>query len=589
MWTVIISLRREDAERLGFNTGERWRDMLRTQTAAIAKSFKISMEDLKWYGAFHNESHHPHVHLMIYTSEEHKPYLSRQGIMILRSSLAKDIFQQDLLCIYEQQTQHRDNLRQQSRELLVQIVSQINAGTYDNPRLEELLTELADRLSKTSGKKQYGYLKPDVKAIVNRIVEELASDERIATLYDLWYEQREEVLKIYTQELPKRVPMVDNPEFKTIKNAVIQEAMHIFADRTPVEETVEEPIPDTHDDPTTTEVEEVISQPLSDGEKRSAMWRLYRQAKELLDRDSEDYDPDKAVDLLIDSAKLGCDVAKYCLGKMFLRGEDVPQNVDYALRWLEDAVADGNQYAQYLLGKTLLIGEDVEQDLSYGEELLKRSSDQGNRYAKYTLGKACLEGYLLPQDIPEAIRLLTESADSGFAPAQYRLGKLLYQGEVVPQDLENALRYLEQAANKPDSLAAYLAGKILLTEDAVRDIPRAIENFEIAAGNGNHYAAYQLGKLYLYGREVEPDYGKAIYYLSQAAEQGNPYAQQLLHSIHTNRSWSASLGSIRLLHHLTRMLQNQMEDERKEKPHTIDRKLKRRIDEKKQAHGLKQG
>lgn len=589
VWTVIISLRREDAERLGFNTGERWRDMLRTQTAAIAKSFKISMEDLKWYGAFHNESHHPHVHLMIYTSEEHKPYLSRQGIMILRSSLAKDIFQQDLLCIYEQQTQHRDNLRQQSRELLVQIVSQINAGTYDNPRLEELLTELADRLSKTSGKKQYGYLKPDVKAIVNRIVEELASDERIATLYDLWYEQREEVLKIYTQELPKRVPMVDNPEFKTIKNAVIQEAMHIFADRTPVEETVEEPIPDTHDDPTTTEVEEVISQPLSDGEKRSAMWRLYRQAKELLDRDSEDYDPDKAVDLLIDSAKLGCDVAKYCLGKMFLRGEDVPQNVDYALRWLEDAVADGNQYAQYLLGKTLLIGEDVEQDLSYGEELLKRSSDQGNRYAKYTLGKACLEGYLLPQDIPEAIRLLTESADSGFAPAQYRLGKLLYQGEVVPQDLENALRYLEQAANKPDSLAAYLAGKILLTEDAVRDIPRAIENFEIAAGNGNHYAAYQLGKLYLYGREVEPDYGKAIYYLSQAAEQGNPYAQQLLHSIHTNRSWSASLGSIRLLHHLTRMLQNQMEDERKEKPHTIDRKLKRRIDEKKQAHGLKQG
>ena len=588
MWTVIISLRREDAQRLGFDAGERWRDMLRTQTAAIAKSFKVPMEDLKWYGAFHNESHHPHVHLMIYTSENHKPYLSRQGIMSLRSSLAKDIFQQDLLCIYEQQTQHRDELRQHSRELIAQIVKRINTGTFDKPRLEELLTDLADRLSKTGGKKQYGYLKPDVKAIVNRIVSELASDERIAALYDLWYEQREEVLKIYTQELPKRVPLVDNPEFKSIKNAVIQEAMNILADRTPVEETVEEPITETQDEPPDTEVEEVIIPPLSDREKRSAMWRLYRQAKEHLDPESESYDPNKAVELLMDSAELGCDVAEYRLGKLFLRGEDVPQNVDYALRWLEDAVADGNQYAEYLLGKTLLRGEDVEQDTDRGEDLLKRSADQGNRYAKYTLGKAYLEGQLLPQNIPEAIRLLTESADSGFAPAQYQLGKLLYQGEVIPQDLDSAIDYLERAAGQDNPYAAYLAGKILLTEDDVKDIPRAIRNFELAAENGNHFAEYQLGKLYLYGREVDRDYDKAIQYLTAAAEHGNPYAQQFLHGIHSNRNWSAAMGSIRLLHHLARMLQNRLEDEQKEKASTIDRKLKRKIDEKKQAHGLKQ-
>ena len=588
VWTVIISLRREDAQRLGFDAGERWRDMLRTQTAAIAKSFKVPMEDLKWYGAFHNESHHPHVHLMIYTSENHKPYLSRQGIMSLRSSLAKDIFQQDLLCIYEQQTQHRDELRQHGRELIAQIVKRINTGTFDNPRLEELLTDLADRLSKTGGKKQYGYLKPDVKAIVNRIVSELASDERIAALYDLWYEQREEVLKIYTQQLPKRVPLVDNPEFKSIKNAVIQEAMNILADRTPVEETVEETITETQDEPPDTEVEEVVTPPLSDREKWSAMWKLYRQAKELLDSESESYDPNKAVELLMDSAELGCDVAKYRLGKLFLRGEDVPQDVDYALRWLEDAVADGNQYAEYLLGKTLLRGEDGEQDTDRGEDLLKRSADQGNRYAKYTLGKAYLEGQLLPQDIPESIRLLTESADSGFAPAQYQLGKLLYQGEVTPQDLERAIDYLERAAGQDNPYAAYLAGKILLTEDAVKDILRAIQNFEIAAENGNHFAEYQLGKLYLYGREVDRDYDRAIQYLTSAAEHGNPYAQQLLQSIHSNRNWSAAMGSFRLLHHLARMLQNRLEDEQKDKASAIDRKLKRKIDEKKQAHGLKQ-
>lgn len=199
--------------------------MLRTQTESIAKNFKIPMEHLKWYAAFHNESHHPHVHLMVYTDESVKPYLSKQGVMNLRSDLANDIFAQDLLCIYEKQTEHRDTLRLQSREIIAEIVSKINSGVYNNPKLEEMLLQLADRLSKTSGKKQYGYLKDDVKAIVNRSVDELASDKRISALYDLWYEQREEVLKIYTQELPECVPIVDNKEFKSIKNAVIQEAI----------------------------------------------------------------------------------------------------------------------------------------------------------------------------------------------------------------------------------------------------------------------------------------------------------------------------------------------------------------------------
>lgn len=471
-------------------------------------------------------------------------------------------------------------------------MEQINSGVYDNPKVEDTLRELADRLYHTSGKKQYGYLKSDVKALVNRIVMELSADERIAALYDLWYEQREKVLGIYTQDLPKRIPLVDNPEFKSVKNAVISEAMNILAEITIVDENEEDIVLDTPE-PAPEEMERAEQEsesaaPMSDRERISAMWRYYRQAKEMLDRESEDYDPDTAVDLLIDSAKLGCDVAKYRLGKMFLRGEDVAKNTDYALRWLEDAVADGNQYAEYLLGKTLLRGEDTEQDLPRAEDLLKRSSDKGNRYAKYALGKAYLEGLLLLQNIPEAIRLLTESADSGFAPAQYLLGKLLSQGEVIPKDLERAIDYLERAAGQGNPYAAYLAGKMLLTEEDIKDILRAIKNFEIAAENGNDYAEYQLGKLYLYGREIDRDYHKAMEYLQSAADKGNPYAKQLLHSVKNNRHWSAAMGSFRLLHHLARMLQNQLEDERKEKLGGIDRKLKRKIDEKKQAHGLKQ-
>ena len=590
VWTVIISLRREDAERLGFNSGERWRDMLRTQTETIAKNFKIPVEDLKWYAAFHNESHHPHVHLMVYSSEQAKPYLTQKGIMNLRSAFAKDVFADDLLSVYEKQTEHRNALRAQSRDVIAEIVSRINSGAYDNPVLENKLLELADRLSKTSGKKQYGYLKADVKAVVNGIVSDLAADERIASLYDLWYEQREKVIRTYTEELPERIPLVDNPEFKSIKNVVIQEALNISADRVIADEQDEQAEVDAEtSEPEADEVEEQEYAPAPRSVQRSRMWQLYRSAKELLDRESNTYDPNTAVDLLIEAARLGCGTAKYRLGKMFLRGEDVPKNIDYALRWLEESVSEGNQYAEYLLGKTFLRGEDVDQDLPHAELLLRRSSDQGNRYASYTLGKTLLDGELLLQNIPEAIRLLTDSADKGFAAGQYQMGKLLYRGEVVPQDVSRAIEYLERSAEQKNPYAAYLAGKLRLTEAELKDVLRAIRDFEIAAENGNDYAEYQLGKIYLYGKEVERDYEKAIAYLSSAAEHGNQYAEQLLHSIQSNRNWSAALGSIRLLHHLSRMIQNQLDDEKKGKAGVIDRKLKRKIDEKKQAHGLKQG
>lgn len=227
IWTAIISIRREDAERLDFNTGTRWRDMLRTQTEALAKNLKIPMQNLRWYAAFHNDSHHPHVHLIAYSTVENEGYLTQKGVENLRSSLAKDIFQQDLLCIYERQTEHRDKLRAEARDIVEDLVSKINSEIYISASIQHKLLELADRFSKTKSKKVYGYLKPDVKAIVDSIVEGLADDERIKKLYDLWYEQKENTIRTYTDEMPDRIPLVDNNEFKSIKNAVIKEAMKL--------------------------------------------------------------------------------------------------------------------------------------------------------------------------------------------------------------------------------------------------------------------------------------------------------------------------------------------------------------------------
>ena len=583
IWTHIISLRREDAERLGYNSADEWMNLIRANRNMIAKNMKIAPENFRWYAAFHNESHHPHIHMIAYSTDPGEAYLTKKGIKEIKSTLAKEIFRQDLMSVYEKQTEHRDALRTNSHEVITEIVSKINSGVYDNPKLEDMFLHLAERLSKTSDKKQYGYLKADVKAIVDSIVDELASDENISKLYDLWYEQREEVIKTYTDELPERIPLSQNKEFKSIRNAVIQEAMNILDNLITIEDVDEQPIPEFEP------ADEDIETLLTDAEKTSMMWQLYRKAKQHLDKESEDYNPNIAVELLIETAKMGCGVAKYRLGKMFLCGNEVAKDVDYAIRWLEESVSEGNQYAEYLLGKAYLKSEDIEQDLHRAEKLLRKSSYQGNKYAKYTLGKALLKGELFTQNIPEAVKLITESADKDFAPAQYLLGKLLYKGEFLMQDIKKAIDYLERAAEKKNAFAAYLAGKIRLTEETVKDISKAIQYFMIAAENGNDYAEYQLGKLYLYGKEVEQDYEKAVAYLTSAASHGNQHAVQLLHSIQNNRNWSVAIGSLRLLQHLSRMLQRRIMDDEKGKAGMIDRKLRRKIAEKKELHGQKMG
>ncbi len=227
IWTHIISLHREDAERLGYNTPETWMHLLRSQRNNIARQMKIDPENFRWYAAFHNAGHHPHVHLMAYSVKPNEAYLSKQGIENIKSSLAKEIFQQDLLQIYQKQTDIRDELRQEGRSRLQQIVEEINQGQYQNPEMETLLLQLSKRLAQHKGKKQYGYLNTGSKKIVDTIVSQLASDLRIQELYKLWYEQKEDILRTYTNTFPERVPLEQNKDFKTIRNAVVQAAQDL--------------------------------------------------------------------------------------------------------------------------------------------------------------------------------------------------------------------------------------------------------------------------------------------------------------------------------------------------------------------------
>ena len=227
VWLPIISLRREDAARLGFDDAEKWRTLLSAYSVEMAQAMKIPVDQFRWYAAFHDEGTHPHVHMICYSADGKSGFLTENGIEKIKSGLAKQIFHQDLTEIYSRQTQRRDSLNQDTQKVLRQLIQQMQDGTLSNERIEQLMLELARQLRNTSGKKQYGYLKPQMKSLVDEIVDELERDERVAAAYNLWYEMREEVLRTYKDDLPERIPLSQQKEFKRIKNIVIQEAVQL--------------------------------------------------------------------------------------------------------------------------------------------------------------------------------------------------------------------------------------------------------------------------------------------------------------------------------------------------------------------------
>ena len=526
VWTAIISLRREDADRLEYDSGERWRDMLRAHADEFAVQFHIPRQKLRWFAAFHNESYHPHVHMIVYSTDKSLGYLTKKGVENLRSSLGREIFANDIVTKYKEQTAHRDSLRSESKELVANIIAQINEGNFDNPVLESKLLELSKILSETGGKKVYGYLDTDTKALVDEIVDELADDERLSQLYELWYQDKDFIRSTYTDEPAERVPLSQNEEFKPIRNAVIREALNISEGRFTVED--EEEVAESKD--------ELIDIPLDDSEE-----------------------------------------------------EELPQPRFSEFERLKKKASAGNMYSQYTIAKLLLDRNSEHYEPEAAVEWLKKSSDRGNAVAKYRLGKLFLLGEDVPQDTDEALRWLNSASDDGYEYAQYLLGKLYAEGKYVEKDVFFALLYLERASMQNNPYAAYLAGKLYLTDEENRDTYRAVKCFSAAAENGNSYAEYMLGKMYLYGNGVERDVDLALSYLNSSAEHGNEYAAQLLYSLSHSKNPSVAMAAFRLLQHLARILQNRLEDERKSKENQTDKKLRRIIDAKREAHGLKHG
>lgn len=557
VWTHVVSLRREDAARLGYDNAEQWMALLRSKRAMLCRYMKISSENLRWYAAFHNEGHHPHVHLMVYSAKDNDGFLTEKSIEAMRSELAHDIFRQDFAHIYEQQNQARADVKTGAADVLQEMIEALRSGTLVSPEIETHIVQLSKRLQNTKGKKVYGYLKRDVKDLIDQIVEELAKDERVAALYQEWGRWNNEIVLTYQKETPSLLPLSKQPQFKSIKNMVIAEAMKLGGHHFTFEdEEMPEPAETSGEMmPEGTDIEETIPEqheqgPLPAGRNyhgRSGQnwWnRNYKQARQYLysfEKDGQDFA--EAFRLFLHEAESGNALAMHDLGRMFADGLGREIDKERSKEWYAKALAAfqaaeqtaeerKRPYLQYRIGKMYAAGLGTETCYESAAQWFSKAADSNHKYAQYSLAGLYSHGQGVELDNSRAFFLYQCSANQGNPYASYELAKMYRDGISTEKDIPSAKQHFENAfsgfltleRDSHDDKLQYRLGQMLHTGTGTeRDDTAAEDYWQRSARLGNMNAQYALGKLWLENGNGDPH--QAVEWITKAAESGNAGAQ----------------------------------------------------------------
>ena len=222
VWTIIYSLHREDAERLGYNNAAAWQKLLISQQQKFAEAFHVSASGLHWYAAYHDADTHPHIHMMLWTDQ--KAILKRTDVVKLRSAMTNRIFQMELENLYIQKDAAYKDVTEAAREVMRELVDRMESVSAPPASIQQKLLDLANELASVSGKKQYGYLRKPLKDKVDEIVDELEKLPEVAAYYAAWNGLRDTLEGYYKSTPRQHNPLSQQKEFRAIKNAIIQEA-----------------------------------------------------------------------------------------------------------------------------------------------------------------------------------------------------------------------------------------------------------------------------------------------------------------------------------------------------------------------------
>ena len=413
VWTHIISLKREDAARLGYDNARAWMNLLRANRNDIAAAMSILPNHFRWYAAFHDEGEHPHVHMMAWSTVPSEAYLTLEGIHKIKSQLTNQIFQQEMLHTYEQKSQSRDELVWEARRAIRKLTQEMARSICSHPEIEQKMEQLAGQLETVKGKKSYGYLPKPVKKTVDEIVDKLEKLPVVRECYEQWCALQSEVDSYYHDKPREKKKLSQEKEFRQIKNAVIQEAERIRLES-------------------------------------YACWELRQIIRDeylsLADRDG-------AVEELKRLAGWGDPHAQYLMGQLCRDGPLLIPDSQKAKFWFTQAAEHGLPEAQYALSKLLLSDDPEIHDPDEGIHWLKQATQSGNHFAAYRLGKEYLTGEVMTKDIAKAAELFAQSAEAGNQYAQYMLGKLYLTGQGVIHDQAQAMVWFSRSAAQGNQYA----------------------------------------------------------------------------------------------------------------------------------------
>ncbi len=597
VWTHVVSLRRDDAQKMGYDNLKAWRDLVIRQIPNIAKNQKIDLKNLRWYAAFHDKKTNPHVHIIVYSTNVREGFLTNNGIEKIRSGFANDVYSDELHHIYAQQTDLRNLLKKESEQLMKNFAEKIYKNKHFDAELLNLVSKLHTQLAESKGKKVYGYLKSDVKKTVDEIFEKLAGNESIKKMYDLWCEMEQQKHDVYSSAKVQFPSLVDNKEFKSVKNMIVQTVMNIDFSLHEVEVEMPEPdldIPLPIDEEAIDEITDNSAEINFQGKLYIKWSESYKEAHKLiLNTDSKNADYKKAEKLLL--AESNNVLALYDLGKLYSMEKSELKDKEKSFKLYEKALQGFIQiepkskkikpYLQYQIGMMYFKGLGTPIDNKKAVEYFEKSAELGNQYAKRLLALEYIGGEKFEQDIEKGISLLTECVNGGDAFSCYKLGNLYLKGETINQDLDKAEKYLLSAED--NQFTQYALGKLYLQKEKY-DIQKAVFYFEKSADK-NMQSSYQLGRLYLFGADgLERKKEKAMEYLNLSAEQGNEYAQNILENQEKFENETLASTVFSLFVNLSRCIEDDYHNKFQLGRKMIDSKLRRMIQEKNQALGIKQ-
>ena len=559
VWSHVVSLRREDAVRLGYDNSDAWRELVKRHISDIAKAQNIPLCNLKWYAAYHDTTHHPHIHLLVYSTNPKQGFLTKAGIDKIRSAFANDIFHDDLQSIYQEQTVSRDELKAVSKNEFESIVNRIASNDHTDPQLGELIRKLYIQLQNVKGKKVYGYLPKEIKETVNKIFSELAKDENIQQLYEKWCGLERLKYKTYTQketELPK---LADNKVFQPVRNMIIRTVLNMkpFDANTEIEGS--EPN-DEYFDNTPQNMSPLFdeAEPLAETEtdesaaaiKYYIKWNdQYKKACKLIyGKDAKLNDFKKAGQLLLSESQRGNVLADYDLGKLYSTDKLGERNEEMSVAKYTRALQgflriEPNSkklkpYVQYRIGKMFCYGLGTEQDYQKAFEWFERSAKQKNKFAQFSLANLYYYGSGIEKDLSQAFLWYQRASSQGQPYAAYSIAQMYRYGEYVTKDNDTAQRYYQQALSaflkiESDDMANddlfYKLGqmfKLGLGTDS--DVTKAIEYFRCSAEMNNKNGLFEYGKALLIGEHIPQNTDSAVKLLEKAVKLKNRNAKRFL-------------------------------------------------------------